>query len=291
MNTSPSLGRRIARAGQLAAGERAVADYLTEHPEEAAVSSAAQLGAVTGTSDATVIRTARKLGFDGLGELKRALVEHVARRRDPAKVLGERVKRLPSEGATVLDAVLGAGGNLLEQAHSLIPQQQWAETVRRLSTASRIWVFGIGPSGTVAENFALALRRAGIDADSWTATGFRLADDLLRVRAEHALVVIAPLRVFRETEIVLGHARTAGAYTVLLTEAFEILEPDRADQILRLPESTAGAANELLVPLALLHGLALELAARDSETAVHHHEELNTLRSEITGTPLDGTAQ
>lgn len=286
---SRTFSQRIARTA-LAAGERAVAEYLDTHPEEAALSSAAQLGAITGTSDATVIRTARKLGFDGLGDLKRGLVDHVARRRDPAKVLGERMRRLPNEGGTVLESVLRAGRGLMDETFELIELEEWVSCVRGLAEASHIWAYGIGPAGSLADYFALSLRRGGIPADSWTSSGFRLADDLLRVEANHAVVVIAPLRVFKETGIALEHAHAAGATTVLLTEAYEIIHPEGADHLLRLPESTAGAATELLVPLALLHGLALELATRDRDNAVHHHEELNALRSEIAGAGFEGTA-
>lgn len=282
-----TLKQRISRvAGKLASGERAVADYLQQHPEEAVISSAAKIGEATGTSDATVIRTARKLGFEGLNDLKRALAQHIARRRDPAQVLDERIGRLPAENG-VLYSALDAGRELLGEAATLIDGADWSEAVATIAEATHTWTYGIGPSATLAQYLALGLRRSGRAADAWTATGFSLADDLLRVGPEDAVVVIAPLRVFRETGIVIDRAHQFGAKTILLTEAVAEAGKTRADHVLPLPDSTGGAANELIVPLILLHGLVLELVARNRATAVDHHQHLNSLRTELAGNDLD----
>ncbi|RKT89021.1 DNA-binding transcriptional regulator, MurR/RpiR family, contains HTH and SIS domains [Saccharopolyspora antimicrobica] len=283
---SESLGQRIRKAGKLASGERAVADYLQRHPEEAAISSAAKLGELTGTSDATVIRTARKLGFDGLNDLKRSLVDHLARRRDPAQVLDDRVQRLRPEHG-VLQPVIDAGLTLLGDVPALIDSTDWTRAVATLNDAGHVWTYGIGPSAAIADHLALSLRRAGKPADSWTATGFRLADELLRLQPAHAVVVIAPLRVFREIGIVLGHAHRIGARSVLLTEAIDEAGETQADTVLPLPDSTEGAANELIAPLTILHALVLELVAAERTSAVEQYQRLNELRTEIAGTDLD----
>ncbi|MEU5836737.1 MurR/RpiR family transcriptional regulator [Streptomyces diacarni] len=284
--SSDTLAQRVRRAEPLASGERAVAEYLQRHPEEAAVSSAAKLGKATGTSDATVIRTARKLGFTGLGDLKRSLVHHLARRRDPAQVLDDRVQRLPPAHAA-LHPVIDAGRGLLGEVPALIDTTAWSRTVEVLNEATHVWAYGIGPGAALADQFALSLRRTGKASDSWTATGFRLADDLLRLRPAHAVVVIAPLRVFREIGIVLDHAHRVGAHSVLLTEATDEGRETRAETVLPLPDSTEGAANELLAPLTILHALVLELVQAQHASAVDHYQQLNALRTEIAGTELD----
>lgn len=290
MNTSSgeTLGHRIRnRSATLSNGERAVADYLQRHPEETAISSAAKLGEVTGTSDATVIRTARKLGFDGLNDLKRSLVEHLARRRNPAQVLDDRVQRLSPVEHGVLHPVIDAGLALLGEVPALIESAEWSRAVAAINEAEHVWVYGIGPGASVAGHFALSLRRAGKAADAWTATGFGLADDLLRLRPAHAVVAVAPLRVFREIGTLLDHAHRVGASSVLLTEATDEGRGTRADVLLPLPDSTDGAANELIAPLTILHALVLELVAARRSSAVDHYQQLNALRTEIAGTELD----
>ena len=98
MKTSPEEGggfreRVGARLDSLSPRERAVTDFLLDRPSEAVTASAAELAARTGTSDATVVRTARSLGYGGLRELKRAIMDMLTTRRDPALVLDQRLER------------------------------------------------------------------------------------------------------------------------------------------------------------------------------------------------------
>src|SRR4029077_13660532 len=52
---------------------RAVAQYLLQQGPRAATMSAREIAAAVGTSDATVVRTARSLGYDSLRQLRDAL--------------------------------------------------------------------------------------------------------------------------------------------------------------------------------------------------------------------------
>ena len=288
VNSADTLGQRIRKvSATLATGERAVVEYLQHHPDEAVISSAAKLGEVTGTSDATVIRTARKLGFEGLSDLKPSLVEYLSRRRDPAQVLDVRVQRLRAEERGTLRPVIQAGCNLLNDVPELINPDTWARAISMLDRTRHVWAYGIGPGAAVADLFALSLQRIGRPADAWSATGFRLADEVLRLTEDAVVVVIAPLRVFRETGIVLDHARSVGAKSIMLTEAVAEARDTSADIVLPLPDSTEGAANEILAPLMILHALVLELVSAKRTSAIKHYHELNALRSAIAGTELD----
>src|SRR5882672_10647503 len=70
------LEDRVARSERLAPAERRVAEQLIEFGPEGALLSAAALAAQLGTSDATVVRTAKALGYSGLAELRRALATY-----------------------------------------------------------------------------------------------------------------------------------------------------------------------------------------------------------------------
>src|SRR5271165_395056 len=70
-----TLSARLARlGGSLGAAGQRVAHFIAQNPAAALASSAMDLAASTGTSDATVIRTVQALGYPGLADLKQALV-------------------------------------------------------------------------------------------------------------------------------------------------------------------------------------------------------------------------
>lgn len=64
------IGAVNARAGS---AQRRIVDYVARHPTDALLSSANEIAAAVGTSDATVIRTVQKLGYHGLREFKEDL--------------------------------------------------------------------------------------------------------------------------------------------------------------------------------------------------------------------------
>ena len=76
------------RGDSLAPAERRVAQLLLELGPEATLLSAAALAEQLGTSDATVVRTAKSLGYAGLAELRRALAAY-----GDIPPLGERLRR------------------------------------------------------------------------------------------------------------------------------------------------------------------------------------------------------
>src|SRR5438045_2733575 len=90
---APLVERVAARLADLSPAERRVASFLAEHPEEAAFISAADVAAQLGTSDATVVRTVQSLGYSGLPELKRELVNALKSRATPALRLGRSLQQ------------------------------------------------------------------------------------------------------------------------------------------------------------------------------------------------------
>jgi DNA-binding MurR/RpiR family transcriptional regulator len=97
--------RVVARQESLSAAERRVARYLADHPEEVAFSSAETLGRATETSDATVIRTVKALGYTGLPALKKILQSTVRERLTPAGRFGKDLDNLGDDPDMVLSRV------------------------------------------------------------------------------------------------------------------------------------------------------------------------------------------
>ena len=88
-NATDTYAERVAERGdELAPAERRVAELLLDLGPEATLLSAAALAEQLGTSDATVVRTAKALGYSGLAELRRALAAY-----GDNPPLGERLRR------------------------------------------------------------------------------------------------------------------------------------------------------------------------------------------------------
>ena len=68
----------------LTPAERRVAAVVADDPEAVAFGTVADVARRAGTSGATVVRLATKLGFEGFVELQGAVREELARRLRPA---------------------------------------------------------------------------------------------------------------------------------------------------------------------------------------------------------------
>lgn len=283
---TPLHERVAARAGRLSASERKVAEFMADHPEVVVSCSANELGARTGTSDATVIRTTKALGYQGLRELKHSLLEVYTRQRDLAATMGDRLERLSADGdqlAIVLNDTIG----LLTQMHRSLDIEAWQRAVAAVLSASGVLVQGIGPAGSVADYLSLSLRRIGVRARSSCLTGFRLADELLSLRAGEVVIIFAPLREFRETSLVIDHAGQVGAPVIVVTESLGMALEQRVHAVLSTPQSTTSGASEITAGFVLAHALTVSVAAASRQDAVTTLQLVNTLRAGVVGTELD----
>ena len=138
-----SFSQRIAAYDQkLTPAERRVMEYLALNRETALLASAADMARQIGTSDATIIRTARKLGFSGLEELRRGLAGDL--RRD--LTLTERFENdLRETGGGVSNAVTQTVETLLATLDAMlgIPSDDLERAVEILALAQRVHIFRI----------------------------------------------------------------------------------------------------------------------------------------------------
>jgi DNA-binding MurR/RpiR family transcriptional regulator len=265
-----------------------VAAYLAEHPDDVAFSSAGELGVLTATSDATVVRTVKALGFPGLPALKQLLRESVRRNLTPAARLNRSLDEAGDDPRSVLAHVLEDHIRLLEEARTTIVPEDFATATQIIAEARQTVVFGLGSLGFMAEYFALRLARLQHPAKAATATGFRAADALLDLGDHDALVVIAHTSLAPEARTAIEHARTVNARTVLITDSLAEALAGKVAVSLSAPVGASGTFSTQACTLAILESLVLAVAAASRESATNAMSLLNQLRSQLGA--IDSTA-
>lgn len=287
-DSTPLHARVAALADQLSQRERDVATYMAAHPDEVVACSTGELGERVGTSDATVVRATKALGYSGYRELKRSLLRTLTRQRDLAATMEDRIGRFAEpDGHHHPARVADDTASLLGQLRDGLDASAWQAAVDTLGAARSVMAYGIGPAATIADFLALSLNRIGRSARSVDRTGFRLADDLLPLKADDAVVVFAPIRPFREITLVIEHAETLGAPVVVVTESLGMALGKEHRIVLSTPQSTTSSASEITSGLVLAQALTLTLASGNRAAAVGTLETVNDLRSKIGGAGLE----
>jgi DNA-binding MurR/RpiR family transcriptional regulator len=283
--TSPeTLSARVSRlGGSLGAAGQRVAGFIVQNPAATLASSAMDLAASTGTSDATVIRTVQALGYTGLADLKQALVASLEPGATPADNMRRTLEDLGQDATLALDMVLETHVEALTTLRSAAFGEQLGRALPVLHAAERIVVFGIGPSAALAYYTAMLLVRAGRRSMCLDATGIMLADRMLDLRAGDAVLALAYGRAYREVTGLFGEARRLRLPVVLVSDAAESALAKFADVVLVIPRGKRQRVALHSGTLVGLESMVLALAAANGEQAVATLERLNALRIGVSG--------
>jgi DNA-binding MurR/RpiR family transcriptional regulator len=283
-----AFAEAVARHGaSLSPAGRRIVRYIDQNRAAALASSALELAASTGSSDATVVRSVQALGFAGLGDLKQALVASLQGPSTPADDMRRTLEESGASTAGAVEAVLDAHADALTELRTPQSRDRIVKAVSVLHPAHRVVVFGIGPSAPLARYVAVLLARVGRRSMALNAAGIMLADQLLDLRSGDALLVLAYGRPYREVLAVSAEAVRLGLPIVLVTDAPAGKIAQRADVVLEALRGRAGRVALHGATLAGLEAVVLGLAAAGPKAAMLTLGRLNELRVAVSGQQND----
>ncbi|MEZ0076030.1 MurR/RpiR family transcriptional regulator [Planotetraspora sp. GP83] len=193
---------------------RAIAKLILDDPATVARSTITELSAASGTSQATIVRTARALGFSGYSELRLALAAASAGERPDRLVPGDLAPDDPL--ADVIAKVARAESDALADTAAQLSPERLGAVVDALVAARRVSVYGVGASGLVAADMAQKLMRIGVSSHAFADVHLALTGAALAGPSDVSVGVSCT----GETPDVLEPmwtAREAGATTVAIT--------------------------------------------------------------------------
>ncbi|GAA3040860.1 MurR/RpiR family transcriptional regulator [Streptosporangium longisporum] len=247
---------------------QAIARLILDDPGMVARSTITEFSAASGTSEATIVRTARALGFAGYSQLRFALAAAVARHEPERLIPGDLG---PDDPLTdVIAKVARAESQALADTAAQLDPVRLGAVVEAVAGARRVDVYGVGASGLVAADMAQKLMRIGLPAHAFADAHLALTSAAL-ARPEDVAVamsctgetpdVLAPVRV----------ARKAGATTVAITNNPRSTLAELADHVLvsagRETAFRPGALASRISQLLIVDCIFVGIAQRTFETS------------------------
>ncbi len=243
---------------ELTKSQKLLADYITSHYREAAFMTASQLARNLDLNEATVIRFAQRLGYDGYPHLIRQVRDLVHEELLPSAAEGPQSQDpLHSLLATELDGAQ----RFITHLSPAVAQ----EVVSLISQAERVYAVGQGIASPLAQLLAYSLRYMGVPATSPQSDVPGLAMIVSEVTASSVLIGISAWDESEEVANALRQASEKGTPTVAITCSAIAPCALAADRALVCPLSEQLPVRSVAGVAILIDALIQTLAAQDPD--------------------------
>ena len=165
MNTKSCLLSIKSAYSGLTPAEKRVADYISKNSEKVMTMSIADLAQNAETAKSAVIRCCKSLGFEGYSQLKLSLAMELSKN----KQLNYTPYIYPDDNASdILDKVFSANVKTLHDTAEKMNRDMVQATVDLLARANTIYIYGIGTSAALVNDFQYRIMQLGYTALCFT---------------------------------------------------------------------------------------------------------------------------
>ena len=144
---------------EIFSAEKKVADYILKDPEHAVAINVSELAELSGTSDATVIRLCKHLGYKGFYQMKLQLAHDLGRNQ----LISGNIQLKDPDGME--DVLKDIASNLIG-AKANIDNDMLMKCVELICNCDTVHLVAAGNSIPASSDFAFRLCRIGIRANS-----------------------------------------------------------------------------------------------------------------------------
>ncbi len=258
--------------------QRAIADFLVENLEEAPFLSIPDISRRVGTSEATVVRFAQRIGFKGFAELKMSLVELLQER------LGiDRDQGPPEQTEDVLGAVARLETANISRSAEALDRAVFMKVAEALFEAHEVVTFGLGVSSLLAQFAAYTLSQAGIRAWSLSHTFSSPCEQLVTLDRSDLLVAISFPPYSRATLDVLSTAQERGITSVAVCDRITAPAASIAKWSLPVRSDNLMFTNSVAGVTVLFNALATQVATAHRSKALDAITAINRILSKDRG--------
>lgn len=268
---------------------RRIADVILARPQVVLENTITELARACDTSETSVVRFCRTLGFPGFAPMKLQLAVELATESAQFGFDAEHGSDIrPSDSLSEMVWKVASAETLgIQETAERLDLDALQHVIGRVDKAGKTLLYGVGASNASAQDLAEKLLRIGT-----TAIGFQDAHSAVVSAAlatsEDVAIAFSHSGRTRETVAFLRAARDRGCFTVAITNVARSPLARTADQVLgtAVRETTfrSGAMASRIAQLTLVDYLFVGVAQGRYEKSVealkHTYESLGALRDD-----------
>ncbi|MDP9837135.1 DNA-binding MurR/RpiR family transcriptional regulator [Neorhizobium huautlense] len=262
-------------AGSLTSTEQKLISELMRAPREVAIGTSSEFAARLGVHEATTSRLARKLGFSSYGEFRDELRREFLKVADPAERISATLNDARAQG--FLPLLVASEMAALTAMTDHISDARILEAAEKLD-CRRVFIYGHGNAEVLSVLMERRLRRLGIDSHPLSGSPRDLAEQMLTLSADDALLLFAFRRQPPDYERLMQVAAETRAKTVVISGTIGPSLTPSPDVLLSAPRAgMPDSFQTLTVPMAICNAIILALAERRGPDALATLDRLGDL--------------
>ena len=256
--------------------EKKVADWLFSHSGEVLPYSISDLASKCNSSEATIVRFSRRLGYSGYQDLKIVLAKESEK-----KVITPTITE-GDDCYEIFEKVCNDAYMSLERTKKTLSPEAMSKAAKAISNAGRVVLIGLGSSAAVADDASNKFLRAGCNSSAYSDTHMQ-AIAVSHLRAGDVVIGISQSGASRDIVDCLKTARNHGATTISITsrERSPITRQSDISLITDTEETRHSALglNSHLSRLVVIDSLCYKIVYENSVRAFNVGESENELAS------------
>jgi DNA-binding MurR/RpiR family transcriptional regulator len=255
--------------------QQKVAEYLTQHLDDALILKANQLAKAAGVSEATFTRFITRLGFSGFSEFKREIGNFIIRGNSTAERLAESAKTFGISESVFLEILRGD----IENIHKItngISNELFEKAVGKLSSANSIYLLGLRSSYALAFYLAFNLRFF-LKSVTLIKPGIGdIPEQVLSAGKGDVLIALSFKRFTRDVVNIVEKIKRKKAYIITITNSHLSPIAQLADMSLVVETEIPTYIESFTAPMSLLNALITAVALKKKKQALPALTKLET---------------
>ena len=269
------LDRIYTEYKNLTPSQQKIAEYLTQHLDEALILKANQLAKEAGVSEATFTRFITRLGFSGFSEFKREIGNFIIQGNSTTERLAESAETFGISDSVFLEILRGD----IENIHKIttgISNELFEKAVGKLSSAKSIYLLGLRSSYALAFYLAFNLRFF-LKSVTLIKPGIGdIPEQVLSAGKGDVLIALSFKRFTRDVVNIVEKIKRKKAYIIAITNSHLSPIAQLADMSLVVETEIPTYIESFTAPMSLLNAFITAVALKKKKQALPALKKLET---------------
>ena len=264
---------------KMSKGHKAIADYISEHFDQAVFMTAAKLGETLGISESTVVRFAAGIGYDGYPKFQKALESCVQGKLNGIQKMDAKYGR--SSQSEILTSVLTADIEKIQDTIDNLDPAAFESAVATILEAETIYIMGLRSNEPLAAflHFYLNMIRGKVFLLNTTSVS-ETFEQMIHIGPKDCFIGISFPRYSMRTLKALEFASNRKAKVITLTDSVHSPMNLYSSCNLIARSDMASIVDSLVAPLSVVNALVVALCMKRQKEVVSTLETLEEIWGE-----------